>query len=88
MASGFRLFADGAPYAGLSDITRGPGGAMWYTEQAGLIGRVTPAGAVAQLALPGAGSNPNGITAGPARTIWVTETGTDSVVRITLGGPA
>jgi virginiamycin B lyase len=81
---GFRLFGDEAPYAGLSDITSGPDGAMWYTEQAGLIGRITPAGTISQLALPGAGSNPDGIAAGPARTIWVTETGTDSVVCITL----
>ena len=83
-AGGLRLFADRAPYAGLSDITRGPDGAMWYTEQSGLIGRVTPAGAVTQLALPGAGSNPNGIAAGPAQTIWVAETGADAIVRVTL----
>jgi virginiamycin B lyase len=80
-----RLFGDRAPYAGLSDIASGPDGAIWYTEQAGLVGRITPAGAVTQLALPGAGSDPNGIAAGPARTVWVTETGTDSIVRITLG---
>ena len=79
-----RLFDTGAPYAGLSDITSGPDGAIWYAEQAGLIGRITPAGAVTQLALPGAGSDPNGIAAGPARTIWITETGTDSIVRVTL----
>ena len=81
---GLRLFGDRTPYSGLSDITSGPDGAMWYTDQAGLVGRITTAGAVTQLALPGAGSNPNGIAAGPARTIWVTETGTDSIVRITL----
>ena len=80
----FRLFGDRAPYAGLSDITSGPDGAIWYTEQAGLVGRITTVGAVTQLALPGAGGDPNGIAAGPARTIWVTETGTDSIVRITL----
>ena len=79
-----RLFADRAPYAGLSDIANGPDGAMWFTEQAGLVGRITRAGVVTQLALPGAGSEPNGIAAGPARTIWVTETGADAIVRITL----
>jgi poly(3-hydroxybutyrate) depolymerase/streptogramin lyase len=79
-----RLFPDPASYAGLSDITRGPDGAMWYTEQAGLIGRITVRGVITQLALPGAGTNPNGIAAGPRRTLWVTETGTGTIVRITL----
>ncbi len=75
-----RLFGDQAPHAGLSDITSGPDGAIWYTEQAGLVGRITPADDVTQLALSGAGSEPNGIAAGPARTIWVTETGIDTKV--------
>jgi len=81
---GFRLFADKSPYAGLSDIAGGPDGAMWFTEQSGLVGRITPAGAISQLALPGAGSNPDGIAAGPGRTIWVTETGTGAIARISL----
>lgn len=78
-----RLFADPARYAGLSDITRGPDGAMWYTDQAGLVGRITADGTVTQLALP-AGSNPNGIIAGPGCTLWVTVTGTGTIIRITL----
>jgi virginiamycin B lyase len=49
------------------------------------VGRITPDGAVTQLALPGAGSDPDGIAAGPDRTVWVAETGTDAIVRITLG---
>jgi len=83
-----RLFGDRAPYGGLSDITRGPDGAMWFTEQAGLVGRITPAGAVSALALPSRGTNPDGIAAGPGRTVWVTETGKDIVARITLPAPA
>ncbi len=79
-----RLFTDLAAWSGLSDITAGPDGAMWYTDQAGLISRITFAGAISQLAMPGIGSNPDGIAAGPGGTIWVTGTGTDTIVRITL----
>jgi poly(3-hydroxybutyrate) depolymerase/sugar lactone lactonase YvrE len=82
--AGLRLFRDPSRYAGLTDIARGPDGAMWYTEQAGLIGRITPGGTIGQLALPGPGSNPDGIAAGPGRTIWVTGTGADTIVRIQL----
>ena len=79
-----RLFPDQAAYAGLSDITRGPDDAMWYTEQAGLIGRITANGTISQLALPEPGSNPDGIAAGPAGTLWITNTGTGIITRITL----
>jgi virginiamycin B lyase len=57
---------------------------MWFTEQAGLVGRVTPGGLITQLALPSPGSNPDGITAGPGRTIWIAETGVDAIARIVL----
>ena len=53
------------------------------------IGRLTPTGTFSQLALPGQGSAPDGITVGPGRTIWVAETGADAIARITLPpGPA
>ena len=82
-----RLFPSMAPYAGLSDITSGPDHAMWFTEQAGLIGRMTLGGSISELALPIPGSNPNGIAGGPGGTIWVTETGTGKIARITLRQP-
>ena len=74
------------PNNGLNDITPGPHSAMWFTEQSGLIGRITSAGALSQLALPIPGSGPDGITAGPGRTVWVAETGADAIVRINSGG--
>lgn len=79
-----RSFADPSPYSGLNDITLGPDGAMWFTEQSGIIGRVTPSGDFSQLALPLQGSRPDGITAGPGRTLWVAETGADMIAQITL----
>jgi polyhydroxybutyrate depolymerase len=85
-AGHLRLFADPSPYGGLSDIANGPDSAMWFTEQSGLIGRVTADGTFSQLALPAPGSQPDGITSGPGRTIWVAETGADAIARITLRG--
>lgn len=59
-------------------------GYRWYAEQAGLVGRITPGGAISQLALPGPGSNPDGLAAGTGRTLWVTGTGAGTIIRITL----
>ncbi len=67
-------------------IARGSDGNLWFTENAsGQIGRMTPAGAVTQFALPAvpppAGSpagtasttpNPTAITAGPDGALWFT----------------
>ena len=79
-----RLFADMAPYSGLSDVAEGSDGAMWFSEQAGFIGRIDETGALAEIALPSQWTNPDGIAAGPGHTIWVTETGSDAVARIDL----
>lgn len=77
-------FVVGPPYGGISDIGAGPDGAMWLTEQQGIVARVASVGTVTELALPLAASNPDGIAAGPANTIWVTETGSDALVEIRL----
>jgi poly(3-hydroxybutyrate) depolymerase len=79
-----RLFSDPAPDSGLSDIALGPDGAMWFAEQAGIIGRITAGGAISELALPSAGTNPDGVAAGPGRTVWITETEGDAVTRAIL----
>jgi streptogramin lyase len=75
----------GVPDGGLSDITAGPGGAMWFSEQDGTIGRVTPNGHVATVALVPPDSDLDGIAAGPGNTIWVTEAGDNAIAEITLG---
>jgi virginiamycin B lyase len=79
------LFAVGVPDGGLSDITAGPGGAMWFSEQDGTIGRVTPNGHVAVVTLFPPDSDLDGIAAGPGNTIWVTEAGDNAIAEITLG---
>lgn len=78
------LFPAGPAYCGLTDIAIAPDGTAWFTAQDGIVGRVTPAGAVTELTLPQPGSNPNGIAAGPGRTLWVTETGANAIAMITL----
>jgi virginiamycin B lyase len=74
----------GPPFGGLSDIARGANGSMWFSEQDGVIGRVAGNGNVAELALPSPDSNPDGIAAGPGKTVWVAATGIDAVIEITL----
>jgi polyhydroxybutyrate depolymerase len=76
-------FGLGPVGAGLSDVTAGPDGAMWVSAQDGAIARITTAGAITELALA-AGSNPDGIAAGPGRSVWVAETGADAIAEITL----
>jgi streptogramin lyase len=57
---------------------------MWVSAQDGILARVTTDGAVSRLALPSPGSNPDGVAAGPGKSIWVTETGSDAIVEINL----
>jgi polyhydroxybutyrate depolymerase len=79
-----RVFGDRSPYGGISDLTAGPDGDVWLTEQDGLVARISPDGNVGELALPSPGSNPDGIAAGPGRTLWIAETGADAIVKVTL----
>lgn len=79
-----RSFAEPGANGALNDIAAGPDGAMWFTDSNGLVGRVTSSGAISELALPAPASEPDGITAGPGRTIWVAESGADAVVRISV----
>jgi streptogramin lyase len=50
----------------------------------GFIGGIDASGALSELALPTQATNPDGIAAGPGRTVWVTETGSDAIARIKL----
>ena len=54
-------------------ITAGPDGALWFTERADKIGRITTAGAITEYLVPTANSNPSGITLGPDGALWFTE---------------
>ena len=72
--------------AGLTDIVTGPDGNLWFTEQwANKVGRITPAGAVTEFALPD-GTGPHDIVAGPDGNVWFTESSANRIGRMTPGG--
>jgi virginiamycin B lyase len=67
--------------------TLGPDGAIWFDEaMSNKIGRITPAGAITEFALPHAMSAPVGITKGPDGAVWFTEWLGDRIGRITTSG--
>jgi len=84
------------PGADPTSITKGPDGALWFTETgSNAIGRVDPSGKVTQFlpetsvgGVPGfsPGSEPLGITTGPDGNLWFTEASIDRIARLTPGG--
>jgi streptogramin lyase len=67
-------------------IVAGPDGNLWFTEySAGKIGRITPAGAITELAT-GVTSEVPGIAVGPDGNLWFTEAGANKIGRITATG--
>src|SRR3954470_10573964 len=68
------------------EITSGPDGNLWFTEQAGnKIGRITPSGSVTDFPVS-PGSRPTGITTGPDGALWFTELFGGRIGRITTAG--
>ena len=70
-------------FGGLSAITAGPDGNLWFTDPTGGIGRLTPSGASTCFAL-GYLANPTGIVAGPDGNLWFKQG--DDIGRITTAG--
>ncbi len=69
------------------EITPGPDGALWFTENnANRIGRITTAGIISEYTVPTANSGPLGIAAGPDGALWFTEEAASKIGRITTGG--
>src|SRR5437899_1436141 len=66
-------------------IAAGPDGALWFTNQDSLIGRVSTSGVVTNY--EGSGPiHPFDITAGPDGALWFTNRGNNSIGRITTAG--
>ncbi len=83
---GVKLYPVKPAEAGLLEITSGPDGALWFTEQiASQIGRITTGGKLSYYKTPTARAQPNGIATGPDKTLWFTE-GIGRVGRITTAG--
>jgi virginiamycin B lyase len=68
------------------EITAGPDGALWFTEGAGKIGRITTTGAITEFPIPTLSSYPTGITGGPDGALWFTEDSGNKIGRITTTG--
>lgn len=81
-------FSDGiTPHGGLSGITAGPDGNVWFgvlANRAPRIGRITPAGKVTEFSSGLAHGEPQALAAGPDGNVWFTTV--DSIARITPAG--
>jgi streptogramin lyase len=77
------------------DITAGPDGNLWFTEQGGSswISKMTPTGVVTDYPIPvnpavppGPGASPNGIVTGPDGNLWFTENNYNAIGKMTPSG--
>lgn len=64
-----------------SAITTGPDGALWFTEAAGKIGRITTQGVITEFPIKGGGIL-HSITTGPDGALWFTEFTSKKIGRI------
>jgi virginiamycin B lyase len=83
--SAIHEFPDPSPYNGLNALTVGPDGALWFTRQDGVIGRLTTTGALITTKLSTPNSQPDGVTSGPNKTLWFTELGANRIGSLRLG---
>jgi virginiamycin B lyase len=68
------------------DITQGPDGNLWFTEDnIAKVGRMTPQGHITEFSLT-PGSNPAVIVLGSDRNLWVLENGSSKIARVTPQG--
>ena len=70
------------PAGDVSGIATGPDGNLWFTEHAGRLGRITPAGVVTEL--PDFLTRLIAISAGPDGAIWFTSA--EGIGRMTVDG--
>src|SRR5262249_52741526 len=72
--------------SGLDGIAVGPDGALWFTEDANKIGRITTTGTIIEYSIPTASSGPEFIVTGADGALWFTEQDVNKIGRITTGG--
>ena len=69
------------------EITTGPAGDLWFTENAAnRIGVISTGGTIHEYQIPTTASRPNGIVAGPDGNLWFTENAGDKIGRMTTVG--
>lgn len=89
LGAGVTEYATPTTQSGVSGLTSGPDGALWFTENdAGKIGRITTVGAITEYPLPNSGSRPRDIVTGPDGALWFVELSStvSRVGRITTSG--
>jgi streptogramin lyase len=59
--------------SGPNRIAAGPDGNLWFTQNIGGIGRITPSGDITEFTIPSPNSGPVGIAAGPDDNLWFTQ---------------
>ena len=65
------------------EITKGPDGAIWFTENAtNNIGRISPTGKIREYPIPTANSGPVAIAAGHDGTLWFTESNANQIGQV------
>ena len=71
-------------------VTTGPDGNVWVAEQGPVIARITPGGMVTEFPVPALNPLTRGaaqrIVAGPDGALWFTDSGNNSIDRITTAG--
>ena len=79
-------FAIPTSNSGVTFLTVGPDGAMWFAEEGSRkIGRITTAGAISEFPLP-PDASARDVTAGPDGNLWFTDFVGNKIGRITPGG--
>jgi streptogramin lyase len=66
-------------------ITAGPDGNLWFIEVNNRIGRISPAGVIAEFPIPTGSYQPVGIALGPDGNLWFAAGQSNQIVRIGLG---
>jgi streptogramin lyase len=75
------------PSSGLTVLTSGPDGNLWFDEfTANQIGKISTDGVVTEYAIPTPNSQPVGLAAGPDGNLWFPEFNGNKIGRITPDG--
>jgi hypothetical protein len=69
-------------------ITNGPDGNLWFADDNGKIGQITPSGSYTEFNISTPGGQHIGITAGPDGNIWFTEQNADKIGELLRFGPS
>jgi streptogramin lyase len=79
-------FTTSTPASRPDVVTAGQDGNVWFTEDIGKVGRVTPNGVITEFPLTNAAAFPVGIVTGPDGNIWFAEKSANKVARMTTAG--